>query len=193
MSANMTIIGSRWISKGKHAPVRWVQYMVTSTKGFMVPDISGTLDIEEMLDLLAERVEMDYPGQGDKAWEEGRRQLEETDFAAEWLELNRKIAAYKRWGGHPPKAVFMPDEIDPSQWNVVLPQDDGLGEIMVGKVDKKHTKDWVRPQEGENAYRDEFGWKAIPPEQTRARRRLEKKVVQQRLRDLGERTVQVHG
>lgn len=177
--------------KGQKTAYRWVEYWPNDNLGFLVPDVDNTLELEEICDLLAERVEMDYPGQGIKAYEAAREQLATKDFQAEWVKLQAQIAAYKRWGGPPPAAVLIPDPIDRKSWQLVVPLDMGLGPIEVFKVRPEVVRELPYPEQGRTAYRDEFGWKAIPPRQAVERSRLQKKVLQAKLRHLGERRVTV--
>ena len=188
----MVILGSDGL-KGRKSPIIWVEYLPEGKDvGYMVPWVGDGLELEEICDLLGELVERHLPGHGQKAFEAAREQLETRDYAAEWLSIQAKIAAYRRWGGHPPAAVLMPDESDPkAPWNLVLPQHEGLGDIHVVKVKLEATQDLPRPEEGKNAYRDSFGWKAIPSKQETQRRRWDRAFAQAQIRGMQERRVRV--
>ena len=178
--------------KGRKSPVIWVEYLPEGSKiGYMVPWLGDGLEIEELCDLLGELVEKYHPGLGQKAFEAAREQLETRDYAEQWAKMKAQQAAYKRWGGHPPAAVLQPDETDPkAAWNLVVPQNEGLGELLVYKVDPRFTKDLPRPEEGKNAYRDNFGFKAIPSKQEAVRRRWNRARSQALFRGMKERRVE---
>lgn len=131
------------------------------------------LENEEAAELLAESVSKCSPenhkGHGsdhafenevpiqvlaDKVYEEALKQIEETDFEAEWAEIQQKIAAYKRWGGQPPAAIIMPDAQDPKQWNLVRVNPDGTATIE--KVRPGVLGDFPTPNR-RNSYPDKQG------------------------------------
>lgn len=176
------------------APIAWVYYEPPdpTIKQYIVPWIGPVEDPEELADLLAEGVERRWPGHGEIAFKAALEQLGSTDFVKEWLDLKKKVAAYKRWGGQPPAAVMMPDESDPkAPWKLVVPQNEGLGPLHIMKVRPEVTRDFPRPEEGVNAYRDEFGWKAKPPQRTVEERRWERGRLAAKLRGLRERRITV--
>ena len=123
---------------------------------YMVAGLGG-LVWEEMCELLAERVERDHPGLGQKAYEAAREQLETKDFDAEWRELMRKIHLCQLWGGPVPAAVILPDEGDPEKWNVVIP-DPRTGMPVTYRAREKVLNSIMPSPTEENAVKGEFGW-----------------------------------
>lgn len=176
---------------GGRAPKAWAWYEHGNVS-YVVPWIGDIEDIEELAELLAELVERHVPGHGERAFKAAIEQLQSTDFVGEYLKMERQIKAFQRWGGHPPAAVLQPDELDPkAPWNLVVPTEDGLGPIQVWKVKPEVTRELPRPQEGVNAYRDEWGWKAIPPKQEVERRRRNRAHLDAIYRGLRERRVRL--
>jgi hypothetical protein len=189
MSEMVILNGNRM--KGRTAPVVYVEYLPEGADiGYMVPWIGGDYEIEEMCDLLAEMVEHHAPGHGQRAFEAARQQLETVDFQKEWMKVKRQQAAYRRWGGHPPAAVMIPDEVDPkAPWSLIVPEHDGLGDIKVYRVRPEITKDIPHPEEGRNAVRGEFGWIAKPTERQVQRARWNRGLMKARMRGMEERRV----
>lgn len=194
MSREMIILGGNRIT-GKNAPFKYIEYWVDeANRGYLVHDMDGECDFEEMLDLLTELVETHHGADhGRRAYEAGREQLSEKDWAAEWARTYIRIAAYHRWGGHPPKAVLQFDELDPKQLVLVVPEDDGLGDIKVHRLRPEAQKMLADvlpyPEEGHNARRGEFGWEVKPPEASVERKRLQKHLIQAKIRGMGEKRV----
>jgi hypothetical protein len=159
--------------KGK-APKRWIEYTPAhGRRGYVVPDIGMSLETEEMCELLAEIVERhEGSEEANKAFLAGFDQLEKKDFAAEWLELQRKIYKYQRWGGPVPEAVFFPDEDNPKgPWKGIVPNE--IGDPIGVSVRPGVFEDIIpAPKVGENVVKaDTMGYYAIPPRKTVARRR----------------------
>ena len=83
------------------------------------------LETEEAATLLAESMEKCNPfshgNKGafhsqeeiDNAFKDAIDQINNKDFELEWIELQRRIAVSKKWGGTPPDAMIMPKQGDP--------------------------------------------------------------------------------
>ncbi len=91
------------------------------------------LETEEAATLLAESMEKCTPfshgNKGafhskeeiDNAFKDAIDQINNKDFEAEWVELERRIAVSKKWGGTPPDAMIMPKHGDPGSLEVMVP------------------------------------------------------------------------
>ena len=91
------------------------------------------LETEEAATLLAESMEKCTPfshgNKGafhskeeiDNAFKDAIDQINNKDFEAEWVELERRIAVSKKWGGTPPDAMIMPKHGDTGSLEVMVP------------------------------------------------------------------------
>ena len=148
---------------GSQSRFSYVQHQV-GRRIYMVPCMGG-LDLEEACSLLAERVERDHPGEGNKAFESAREQLTIKDFDLEWEELQHKIRMYKKWGGHMPSIVIVPDELDPKSWNTIIP--DRQGNPWVYRTPDKFVKDLLPPPTRETTYKRNGGYYVRPDKRRR--------------------------
>lgn len=140
-------------------------------KTYLVPGLGG-IELEEIACLLAERVLRDHGHtEAMRAFESAKIQLLTRDYNGEWAELQRKIRVHKRWGGTVPTAVLVPDEVDPRQWQLVMP--DKNGTAYAYSVKEKDIG-VPPPQEGLNARRGAEGWEAMPTPEETVRRRLQR-------------------
>ena len=90
-----------------------------------------------------------------KAYSAAVQQLLTADFLSEQLELDRKIRVFKKWGGQVPSVLVVPDELDPTQWNTIVPDNDG--NPWVYKTPKGIIDEILPPPSRETTYK-RHGW-----------------------------------
>jgi hypothetical protein len=158
---------------GAQSPYAYLEFHVPDTNREYVVPILGDMETEEALDLLADEVEKRHSGWGMAAYDAGREQLSEKDFAAERAELERQVRRRKKWKGPVPEAVVFPDFIESRQWNMLVT--DREGNPYCYKLRDKVIQDILPPpEEGKTAIRDKQGisWltkkRPIRPELSRA-------------------------
>ena len=156
-----------WPEKGKGLPHENVCHFVPMGDGRVC-----VLETEEAATLLAETMaecnELKYGGRGavhsqeeiDNAFKDAIRQVNEKDFEGEWVELQRRIAVSKKWGGTPHDLMAMPKQDDPSSLEVMIPDRDGNPKFYDVKKDKFDMPD---PREiGAEANKSGIGWDVKP-------------------------------
>ena len=95
-----------------------------------------------------------------------------VDFLGEWRELQTNIRNFHKWGGHMPSLVFMPDRLDPKQWQLVIP--DSNGDPQVYDVKRKGIlEDIIPPPDSSNSIPDPAGVGHHVKPKWSAKRRLE--------------------
>lgn len=106
----------------------------------------------------------------------GLQQLFTHDYKREFKERARRTMLYRKWGGHVPEAMLLPDEIDPREWRLVMP--DAAGNPVAYKIDEKKVGigDVIPIPNKDNAYKTERGWEAKPPAETILNRRMQRKM-----------------
>jgi len=122
------------LERGSNSPYASVEYDIPDSHIHHVPLGGGTdrLGIEEAAELLSEAIlscsEAKHDGHGrthtqedaEKAYHSAVFQLLTRNYDQEWVDLQQKIRAFKRWGGHPPKVVLMPSELDKQRWQMMV-------------------------------------------------------------------------
>lgn len=79
-----------------------------------------------------------------------------VDFLGEWRELQTNIRNFHKWGGHMPSLVFMPDRLNPKQWQLVIP--DSNGDPQVYDIKRKGIlEDIIPPPDSSNSIPDPAG------------------------------------
>ena len=154
-------IHNRKVGSGSH--FAYVQHQV-GRRVYIVPCMGG-LEIEEACSMLAERVERDYPGEGEKAYESARDQITSKDFDLEWSEIQHRIKLFKKGGGQVPSVLVVPDELDPTQWNTIVPDNDG--NPWVYKTPKGIIDEILPPPSRETTYKRHGGYYNRPTERRR--------------------------
>lgn len=92
------------------------------------------------------------------------QQLQTTDYEKEWEELQTNIRLYEMWGGPVPRAVLFPDELNPREWNILVPdRETGMPRVYEVK-NREIARTLPPPQPGKDARKGRFGWEAIPPD-----------------------------
>ena len=170
---------SPWASVEFHGGVYWDEMRekwVDRTD--IVPGLGG-LELEEMAMLLADKVERNFPGQGQRAFESAKLQLLNRDYNGEWKELQHKMEVHKMWGGPVPAAVFLPSVDQGGQWDAIIPDKSGIP--IQYSVKEKALQDW-RPPDNSNARMGEFGWETKPPPPAVQRNRRERRRAKAALR-----------
>ena len=105
------------------------------------------------------------------AFRAGVEQLQTVDYAAEWADLNHKIAMFQKWGGHMPAAMLSYSPEDPKQETLMVP--DKNGNPVFYNLKQKVLEDILPPpQERLNAIKSKtgLGWLARSSRQQRRRR-----------------------
>lgn len=105
--------------------------MIFNSEGHYI-DIEYEAAAEEFAETVAHCSPDKHEGRGAKhseqeieiAYKEALRQLQETDYAAEWEEIQRLQRRYAKWGGAVPEAILMPVG-DPQDWKVMLVDKEG--------------------------------------------------------------------
>ena len=170
----------------------WVQYwaedaphghLVLLSDG-LVPEVDIYGDIEGCAEELAKAFmkcnEDRHKGKGithsqqeiEQAYRVAVFQLQTKDFAADWADLNQKIAIFQKWGGHPPAAMLSYSPEDPKQETLMVLDKNGNPHWY--NIDKKMLGDILPPpQEGLNAIKSKtgLGWLQKSTRQQRRRRR----------------------
>tara|TARA_Y100000310_G_scaffold276043_1_gene292924 strand:+ start:9860 stop:10468 length:609 start_codon:yes stop_codon:yes gene_type:complete len=132
------------VERGAKSPYASVEYEVTPGHIHHVPMSNGVdyLGIEEGAELLGEAIlacnEDRHNGHGrkhaqgdaDAAYKSAIEQLLTRRYDQEWVDLQQKIRAYKRWGGHPPTAVMMPTQDDVKRWQMLVTTLEGTPHLV---------------------------------------------------------------
>jgi hypothetical protein len=152
---------SPWAYVEFHGGVYWHEGRQKFVDGtYLVPGLGG-LEIEEMATLLADRVERDHPGKGREAFESGMLQLLNKDYNGEWLALAKNMKLHEMWGGPVPAALILPNYDNPEEFDLVMPDENGVPRQYGVREHVFDNMLEVRP--GENAVKGEFSWEALPP------------------------------
>jgi hypothetical protein len=157
--------------RGPMSPWAYVEYEVDNHT-HLVPMGDGVgaalLGIEEGADDLAEAVmrcgEDRHDGHGrqhpsdapEKAYRAAISQLMTKEYDREHWHEEWLKAMHKKWGGHIPGAVFLPNEENPSEWSLMAP--DEKGDPVFFEVPKGAVDDMMRPPDKSNSVKAEFGW-----------------------------------
>lgn len=150
------------------------------------------LDTEEAAEELADAVARCNPdrhnGHGqthseqdvEDAYKGAIHQILTKDFAHEEMVRQTQIAHHKLWGGPVPSAVMMPDELDPTEWKMLLTGGDGMP--AVHSLPRKVVSEIPTP-DSSNSYKGPYGWEARPPAQAVGRQRIRRRVREARMRE----------
>lgn len=91
-------------------------------------------------------------------------QLLTRDYEKEWEQLQTNKRLYEMWGGPVPRASLFPDEINPREWRLMVPNKT-TGQPEVYEVQSNIIyRDIPPPEEGKTARKGRWGWEAIPPD-----------------------------
>lgn len=156
--------------------------IATSNEGTsgLLRDIAGDCEgyAEELAETVSSCREDKHQGHGEahpeedieRAFKAGAEQLLSRDFEMDWAEIQRKERMFKKWGGHMPEAVLMPDQS--GDVKLILP--DKHGDPWIHEVDPSVKGILPDPREL-GAEKDEhgIGWrrKRRWPLQSKLRRR----------------------
>ena len=127
---------------------------------YMVPSLGG-LEMEEIASLLAERVERNHPGKGREAFQSATMQILNKDFNGDWINLMNKMKRHEMWGGPVPAALILPNYDDPEEFDLVIPDKNGVPQRY--GVREHSLQDVMEVRPGENAVRGKFSWETKPP------------------------------
>lgn len=160
--------------RGAKSPYAYIEHYI-GDHGHMVPmgnaQAGIVLDMEEGCTLLADAILACSPdkhnGHGqthtqedaERGFRAGLHQLLTRNFDQEWIDLQMKITAFKRWGGHPPKGVLMPSEDDKKKWSLLVTTQQGDPYMYDVKPSVgRDFSDIIPPPDDSNSVKAPLGW-----------------------------------
>jgi hypothetical protein len=147
---------------------------------YLIPGLGG-LEMEEMAMDLADRVERDHPGQGQKAFESAKIQLLSRDYNGEWAELLQRIKLHKMWGGPVPAAVLLPDD-EGKKWEMMVTDKNGMPhKYEISQKNVGAGEELPLPNR-DTARKGRFGWDYKPTPQQAANNRQTRRMHRARVR-----------